>query len=91
MAGFSMPIIQINLHHSESALAILTRNTTVVQTCIAMVQKPWLVKGVIRGLGNCGKVFKANIANEIRTCVIPRVLMQLSYHSSGVVISLLSN
>jgi hypothetical protein len=43
---------------------ILTRSITVVPTCIAIIQKTWLVKGIIRGLGNCGKVLKASTANK---------------------------
>jgi hypothetical protein len=64
MTSFSIPIIQIILHPSKSASAILTRSITVVQTCIAIIQEPWLVKGIIRGLGNCGKVLKASTANN---------------------------
>jgi hypothetical protein len=30
---------------------------------IAIIQEPRLVKGAIRGLGSCGKVFKANTAD----------------------------
>jgi hypothetical protein len=44
----------------------------VVQTCLATVQEHWLVKGVIRGLGNCGEVFKANTTNKIRACIISK-------------------
>ena len=29
-----------------------------------------MVKGTIRGLGNCGKVLKANTADKTRTCII---------------------
>ena len=55
MVDFSTSIIKINLHHSKSASAILTRSIAVVQTCIAIIQEPWLVKGAIKGLGSCGK------------------------------------
>ena len=43
-----------------------------VQTCIATLQEPWLAKGIIRGLGNCSKVLKANTASKIRTCIITK-------------------
>ena len=72
MASFNIPIIQINLHQSKSASAILTRSMSVVQTCIATLQEPWLAKGIIRGLGNCSKVLKANTASKIRTCIITK-------------------
>jgi hypothetical protein len=57
---------------SIGALVILTRSMSVVQTCISIVQEPWLVKDVIRGLGNCSKALKANTTNKIRTCVITK-------------------
>ena len=72
MVDFGTPIIQINLHHSKSASAILTRSIAVVQTCIAIIQEPWLVKGTIRGLGSCGKVLRANTADKTRTCIITK-------------------
>ena len=70
MASFSIPNIQINLHHSKSTSVILTRSMAVVRTGIATVQQTWLVEGIIRGLENCGEVSKANTANKTRTCVI---------------------
>ena len=72
MADSSFPIIQINLLYSKSALAILTGSMAVVQTCITIIPEPWLVKGVIRGLGNCSKVFKASITNKVRVCIITK-------------------
>jgi hypothetical protein len=51
---------------------ILTRSITVVQTCIAIIQEPWLVRVTIRGLGSCGKVLTANTADKTRTCIIPK-------------------
>jgi hypothetical protein len=70
MVDFSTPVIQINLDHSKSASAILTRSIAEVQKCIAIIQEPWLVKGTIRGLGSCGKVLRANTADKTRTCII---------------------
>ena len=72
MVDFGTPIIQINLHHSKSALAILTRSIAVMQTCIAIIQEPWLVNGTIKGLGSCGKVLRANTVDKTRTCIITK-------------------
>jgi hypothetical protein len=91
MVDFSTPVIQINRHHSKSASAILTRSIAVVQTCIAIIQEPWLVRGTTKGLGSCGKVLRANTVDKTRTCIIPRELMQPFYHSSVVVTLRLSN
>jgi hypothetical protein len=44
----------------------------VVQTHIAIVQEFWLVKDVIRGLGSCGKIFKAYNVNKTRACIITK-------------------
>jgi hypothetical protein len=33
--------------------------------CIAIIQEPWIVKGAIRGLGSCGKVYKADTTDKI--------------------------
>lgn len=35
-----------------------------------IVQEPGPVKDVIRGLGNCGKIFQNQCRYNIRTCVI---------------------
>ena len=72
MADSIIPIIQINLHHNKSVSVFLTWSMAVLQTCIAIVHASWLVKGVIIGLGHCGKVFKPNTANKIRTYIITK-------------------
>jgi hypothetical protein len=72
MTSFSIPIKQINLHHSKSASTILARSMTVVQTCIALIQETWLVKGTIQGLESCSKVLRANTADKTRTCIITK-------------------
>jgi hypothetical protein len=71
MVDFGTPIIETNLHQSKSASAILTRSIAVVQTCIAIIQEPWLVKGTIRGLGSCGQVLRANTADKTRSLIRP--------------------
>jgi hypothetical protein len=70
MVDFGTPIIQLNLDHSKSTLAILTRSIAVVQKCIGIIQEPWLVKGAIKGIGSCGKVLRANTTNTTRNCII---------------------
>jgi hypothetical protein len=72
MVDFGTPIIQINLHHSKSVSAILTRSIAVVQTSIAIIQEPWLVKGTIRGLVSCDKVLRVNTEDKTRTCIITK-------------------
>jgi hypothetical protein len=37
-----------------------------MHTGIAIIQRPWIVKGAIKGLGSCGKLYKADTTDEIR-------------------------
>ncbi|XP_011312971.1 uncharacterized protein [Fopius arisanus] len=71
MAHKSVEIVQINLHHSKSASAVLCKTLAGVQTAIALIQEPWFVNGVVKGLGGCGKIFHSNTqGKKIRTCVL---------------------
>jgi hypothetical protein len=44
----------------------------VTHTGIAIIQRPWIVKGTINRLGSCGKLYKANTTDEIRACIITK-------------------
>jgi hypothetical protein len=65
MTGSVIPFIQINLHHSRCSSLVLARSMAEMLTCIAIIQEPWIVKGAIRGLGSCGKVYKADTTDKI--------------------------
>jgi hypothetical protein len=65
MNGSSIPFIQINLHHSKSASALLARNMAVMQTGISIIQEPWRVKGIVRGLDSCGMVYRVDTTEII--------------------------
>ena len=69
MTGSSITFIQINLNHSKCVSAVLARNMAVMQTGIAIIQEPWRVKGIIRGLGSCGMVYRANTTEQIWGCI----------------------
>ena len=69
MAALEVPITQINLHHSKCASAMLVRSSAKMQTCIALIQEPWLSHGAIKGLSGCGAIHKANTGDKIRACV----------------------
>jgi len=90
MAGLSVPVVQINLHHSKGASAILARSMAVMQTAIALVQEPWLLNNTIKGLNSCGTIFKPNTQSKIRTCIVvkrinPIFMPQLSSEDNTVV------
>ena len=70
--GSSTPFIQINLHHSNSASPLLAKNMAVMQTGIAIVQEPWGVKGVIKGLGSCVMVYRADTTDKIWGCIFAK-------------------
>ncbi|XP_046142185.1 uncharacterized protein LOC123987908 [Osmia bicornis bicornis] len=74
MAHSGIQIMQINLHHSKSASAILARSLAVMHTGIALVQEPWLVHKAIRGLGGCGNIYHVRSEEKPRTCIIVKGL-----------------
>jgi len=41
----------------------------VMQTAIALVQELWFLNNTIKGLSDCGTIFKPNTQNKIRTCI----------------------
>ena len=51
MAASGLTIIQINLHHSKSASAVLQKSIAVMHRGISLIQEPWINKDAIRGLG----------------------------------------
>ncbi|XP_036148374.1 uncharacterized protein LOC118647462 [Monomorium pharaonis] len=61
--------IQINLHHSKGASAVLARRQAGVHTAISLIQEPWLVRGCIRGLAGCGRLFRSPQEDRPRACV----------------------
>ncbi|XP_018396128.1 PREDICTED: uncharacterized protein LOC108774496 [Cyphomyrmex costatus] len=69
MVGLEVPIVQINLHHSKSASAILARSIAGMQTVIAIIQVLWLLNNAIKRLSGCGTIYKADTQDKIRTCI----------------------
>ncbi|XP_043474384.1 uncharacterized protein LOC122506334 [Leptopilina heterotoma] len=63
-------VMKINLHHCKGASAILARNFTRVQAAIAFVQEPWVYKGKIRGLSDCGVLVSSPQEPVPRACLI---------------------
>lgn len=69
-----LPIIQINLHHSKGASAILVRAMAKMQTGLALVQEPWQLDGAIKGLGGGGRLFHDSSEGRARACILTRGL-----------------
>ncbi|XP_012217934.1 uncharacterized protein [Linepithema humile] len=70
MAGSrGVAFTQINLHHSKGASAVLARQQAGRQTCISLMQEPWVIRGCIRGLAACGRFFRAPSVDRPRACV----------------------
>ena len=76
MADTRVDILQINLHHSKSASVVLTRCMTVRHTrpAIELVQEPWLVRNVIKGLSVTGRVCASGEHVGQRACVVVKGL-----------------
>ena len=51
MAASGLTIIQINLHHSKSASAVLHKSIAVMHTGILFIQEPWINRDAIKELG----------------------------------------
>jgi len=77
MTVSTVPITQINLHHSKDASAIFARSTAAMHTHIAIIQQSWLLNNVIIGLGGCGTIFKACSNRKLRTCIAAKALILL--------------
>lgn len=65
LTGSVIPFIQINLHSNRSSSMVLASNIDEMHMCIPIIQEPWIVKGAIRGLGSCGKVYKDDTTDKI--------------------------
>jgi len=90
MTVFTVPINQINLHHSKGASAILASSTAAMHTHLAIIQEPWLLNNAIKGLGGCGTIFRARSDRKLRTCIAAKglnitFLLQLSSEDLTVV------
>ncbi|XP_067209949.1 uncharacterized protein [Linepithema humile] len=70
MAGSGgVAFTQINLHHSKGASAVLARQQAGKQTCISLMQEPWVIRGCIKGLAACGRLLRAPSVDRFRACV----------------------
>jgi hypothetical protein len=82
-----MKFIQINLHHSKAAAALLCHKLALGKADIALIQEPWVQGGQIRGLsGTGGTIFLVTYGATLRSCIYVRnhinVLPLLEYCSS---------
>jgi hypothetical protein len=65
--------IQINLHHSKAAMAILCRKLATGEIYIPLIQEPWVYGDRIRGLRNIrGTLFSAGPGIAPRSCSFVR-------------------
>ncbi|XP_032685834.1 uncharacterized protein LOC116850996 [Odontomachus brunneus] len=74
MTGLTVPVVQINSHHTKGASAILARGMAVMQTAIALVQELWLLNNAIKGLSGSGKIISSTTQEKIRTCIVTKSL-----------------
>ena len=73
MAASALTIIQINLHHSKSASAVLQKSIAVMHTGISLIKEPWINKDAIRRLGEAGiYCYRYPEAPNPRTCILAK-------------------
>jgi hypothetical protein len=66
-----MKFVQINLHHSKAAMATLCQQVAERMADIALIQKPWIYRGQIRGLTNVmGTVFSVVPGSYVRSSYV---------------------
>ena len=68
MTSIRLPISQINLHRSKDAAAILAKRMASGHTWISMIQEPWTVRGIVRGVGPGCRVI-ASSDERPRACI----------------------
>jgi hypothetical protein len=62
--------IQINMHHSKAATALLSQKLATGETDIALIQEPWVYGDRIRGLCDVrGTLFSAGPGIAPRSCI----------------------
>ncbi len=65
----SIPIIQINLHHSKAGSTELCCRLSNMKRYIVLVQEPWIINNRICGLPKRGLIF-SDSKEKLRSCVI---------------------
>jgi len=62
-------VVQINLHHSRAASALMCKKLLVDNIDVALIQEPWLSRGKIRGLRCKGSSIISPNCDNPRTCI----------------------
>ena len=62
-------VSQINLHRSKDAAAMLAQRMATTHTGISLIQEPWVVKGVVRGLGAGCRLVVGSSVDRPRACI----------------------
>ena len=62
-------VSQINLHRSKDAAAMLAQRMATSHTGISLIQEPWVVKGVVRGLGAGCRLVVGSSVDRPRACI----------------------
>jgi len=60
--------VQINLHHSRAAYALMCRKLLADNITVVLIQEPWLFRGKIRGLQCKGDTIISPNCDNPRTC-----------------------
>ena len=69
MAPVLIALMQIKMQQCKSAMDVLARCDSKLQTSIVLVQETWLHKGNILGLYNYRQFFSANRL-DVKACIL---------------------
>ena len=71
MAHPSLPITQINLHHSKGDTDLLQKGLAAMHTGLSLVQQSWTVNGTFKGLGEL-LCFSDAESTRLRACIVAK-------------------
>lgn len=70
MSKTPVKLLQVNLQHGKAATAELSRCISMKQTCIALIQEPYVYKNRIRGLPvSQGNILVGTLDSKPRACI----------------------
>jgi hypothetical protein len=76
-------VVQINLHHSRAASALMCRKLLGDNIDVALIQEPWLSRREIRGLRYKGGSIISPNSDNPRTCTYVKRCYHYGCVSSG--------
>jgi hypothetical protein len=71
-----MEFVQINLHHSKAATAVLCQQLAEGMTDVALIQEPWIYRDQIRCITNPGgTIFSVAPEGNVRSAFMSGIIL----------------